>query len=110
MSNSSISTTQLNQLLQSANSPVIVDVRKKPAFDKNPDTLPGATWHNHEKVAVWSKDLQLAPRIVVYCVHGHEVSQNVCGTLRDLGFDACFLEGGINAWKQASLPLAKYTE
>jgi len=110
MSNPSISTTQLNQLLQSANSPVIVDVRKKPAFDQDPDMVPEATWHNHEEVAIWARDLPSAPRIVVYCVHGHEVSQNACKNLRELGFDAVFLEGGIDAWKQAGLPLAKSSE
>lgn len=106
MSNSSISTTQLNQLLQSANPPVIVDVRKKPAFEKDPDTLPGATWQNHEEVALWAKDLPNDRHIVVYCVHGHEVSQNACKNLRALGFEAAFLKGGIDAWKQAGLPLA----
>ncbi len=110
MSNLSISTTELSQLLQSANSPVIVDVRKKPAFDQDPDTLPGATWHNHEEVAIWAGNLPNAPRIVVYCVHGHEVSQNACKNLHELGFEAAFLEGGIDAWKQAGLPLAKSSE
>jgi len=110
MSHSSVSTTELGNLLQSAQPPVVVDVRKKPAFEKDPDTLPGATWHNHEEVATWAKTLPRDRRIVVYCVHGHEVSQNACGSLRELGFDAAFLEGGFDAWKQAGLPLAKSSE
>ena len=110
MSNSSISTTQLNQLLHSENSPVVVDVRKKPAFDKDPGTLPGATRQNHEEVAIWAETLPRDQNIVIYCVHGHEVSQNTCRTLRDLGFDAAFLEGGIDGWKQADLQLIKSPE
>jgi hypothetical protein len=36
----------------------------------------------------------------VYCVHGHEVSQNAAKALRDAGFNACFLDGGIEeGWK-----------
>ncbi len=110
MSKTSVSTNELSKLLHSAHPPVVVDVRKKPAFEKDPDTLPKATWRNHEKVATWAKTQPRDRRIVVYCVHGHEVSRNVCGSLRDLGFDACFLEGGIEGWKQAGLQLTKSTE
>ena len=67
-------------------------------------------FRSHEEVAVWARDLPSAPRIVVYCVHGHEVSQNACKNLRELGYGATFLEGGIDAWKQADLPLAKNSE
>jgi hypothetical protein len=36
----------------------------------------------------------------VYCVHGHEVSQNVAKALREQGLDAYFLEGGLEeGWK-----------
>jgi rhodanese-related sulfurtransferase len=37
--------------------------------------------------------------VVVYCVHGHEVSNGVVARLRDLGLEALLLEGGIEAWK-----------
>ena len=86
MSNTSISTTGLNRLLQSALSPVIIGVRKKPAFDKAPDTLPGTIWRNHEEANIRAKNL------------------------RESGFDICFLGGGIDAWKQTGLPLAKSSE
>jgi hypothetical protein len=40
----------------------------------------------------------------VYCAHGHEVSQTTAATLRALGFDASYLEGGIAHWIEAGLP------
>jgi len=110
MSNTSISATDLNNALQSTHPPVVIDVRRKPAFDKDPATLPGATWHNHEEVHIWAEKINRGPRIVVYCVHGHEVSRNACQALCDMGFDACFLEGGIDGWKQAGLPITKSKE
>jgi hypothetical protein len=52
--------------------------------------------------------MPLLPRnreLVAYCVHGHEVSQNAARQLREAGFNARFLEGGIEHWQQDALPL-----
>lgn len=106
MSDFSISNQELDLAMQLACSPHVFDVRKRPAFDAAPDTLPGATWQQHNEVDIWSKDLPPGARIIVYCVHGHEVSQNACQVLRELGFDAVFLDGGYENWAQAGLPLA----
>ncbi len=110
MCNTSISNTQLNVALSSKDRPVIFDVRKKPAFDRDPDTLPSAEWQIHDDVQSWSRDLPYKTLIVVYCVHGHEVSQNAARVLRNMGFDACYLKGGIDGWKQAGLPIVKGTK
>ena len=42
---------------------------------------------------------------VLYCVHGHEVSQGAAAILRRQGYDVRVLEGGIEAWREAGLPL-----
>jgi hypothetical protein len=42
----------------------------------------------------------------VYCVHGHEVSQNAAKALRESGLSAQYLEGGIeDGWKASGGPL-----
>ena len=41
-----------------------------------------------EQVASWSRDLPAGRPIVVTCVHGHEVSQNVAKALNQVG-DKC---------------------
>jgi rhodanese-related sulfurtransferase len=43
--------------------------------------------------------------MVVYCVHGHEVSQSAARTLRELGFKAQYLEGGIATWTEAGFEI-----
>lgn len=105
MSNTSLSTNQLHNALQSAHPPMVFDVRKKPAFDDNPDTVPGAIWQIHDEAHIWAKNLPQGTVIVVYCVYGHEVSQNASQDLRNLGFDAVFLEGGFDAWQHRDLPI-----
>src|SRR5205814_10684183 len=43
---------------------------------------------------------------VVYCVHGHEVSQNAARALAQSGIPARYLEGGIEeGWKAKGAPL-----
>jgi hypothetical protein len=42
--------------------------------------------------------------VVVYCRHGHEVSQDVTRSLRAAGIDASYLAGGIAGWTEARLP------
>ena len=37
-------------------------------------------------------------RVVVYCVHGHEVSQGIAAALSEDGLDAGYLIGGIEGW------------
>jgi len=39
--------------------------------------------------------------VVVYCVHGHEVSQNAAKALAAEGRQALFLEGGFADWQDA---------
>ena len=109
MTKFSISPTDLNAALNagpnSATPPRIFDVRKKPAFDAEPQMIPSASWQVHDQVRDWSRDISTNASIVVYCVHGHEVSQNAAQHLRDLGFDARYLDGGFDEWKTAGFAL-----
>ena len=81
--------------------PLIIDVRREPVFQTAPDMIAGAQRHDPAKVADWSGALPRDARIVVYCVHGHEVSQIAAKALCERGLQAQFLEGGLEAWRAA---------
>jgi rhodanese-related sulfurtransferase len=83
----------LQQALRSDQPPLVIDVRKQPAFLAAPDMVRGALRRDPTHVEAWRKTLPRAASVVVYCVHGHEVSQ---GVARALG--ARYLEGGIEHW------------
>lgn len=87
--------------------PVIVDVRRQPAFLSSPVILPGSLRREPETVAEWQSGLPRHRQIVVYCVHGHEVSQGVAKALAAAGFDTAYLECGIEGWADAGLPVDK---
>jgi rhodanese-related sulfurtransferase len=99
-SENAISIDDLTQALSGANGPTLVDVRRKKAYDASDKIIPGAEWRDHEAAAEWASDMPDGP-VVVYCVHGHEVSQNAAKALRDAGVNARFLEGGIEDFADA---------
>ncbi|HSC94094.1 MAG TPA: chromate resistance protein ChrB domain-containing protein [Burkholderiales bacterium] len=91
-----VSAAALRQSLASKQPPLVIDVRKKERFRESPDLIRGALRRDPEQVAQWAKTLPAAASVVVYCVHGHEVSQAAAQALR-----ARYLEGGLEAWRQS---------
>jgi rhodanese-related sulfurtransferase len=96
-----ISPTGMKTLLSSGAPLVILDVRKRAAFDESGEMISGATWRDPFQISTWMSDLEANTRLIVHCVHGHEVSQLAAQTLRDSGFDARVLFGGIAGWQDA---------
>jgi rhodanese-related sulfurtransferase len=90
--------------LGSPHAPLLIDVRRAPAFDADDRLISSATWRDPFTVQEWEKFLPRHRPVVVYCVHGHEISQNACTALRNKGIDASFLKGGIEAWHAQQLP------
>jgi thiosulfate sulfurtransferase len=76
----------------------IMDVRRRPAFEASPTMIPGAVWGDPGALDSWSDDLDRRQPVIVYCVHGHEVSQSCADALELAGFDARYLEGGFEQW------------
>jgi rhodanese-related sulfurtransferase len=90
----------LQLALTSEHAPIVIDVRRKSAYLAATDTVRGSLRRDPEGVAVWAEQLPRSARAVVYCAHGREVSQRVAAELAERGFDACYLEGGIESgWK-----------
>ena len=105
----SISADDLYQRLGSAAAPIVIDARGAPAFDADERMVVGAIRCNPEELAAWRHGRTDCRPVVVYCVHGLEVSQGVAETLRGLGIDARYLAGGIGAWVEQNLPTRRKT-
>ena len=82
--------------------PLVIDVRKTTTFNAASDMIAGALRRDPAHVTSWAKELPQASTVVVYCVHGHDVSQGVAQALRSIGISARYLADGIEeGWKQA---------
>ncbi len=95
-----ISISSLHASHGSAAAPLVIDVRRAPAFIADNTMLAGAAWRDPFATEEWIKFLPRERNIVVYCVHGHEISKNACTALREAGLKAHYLVGGIEAWKE----------
>jgi rhodanese-related sulfurtransferase len=100
--NLTISSSELQSALTGNHAPLVIDVRKSDAFRAAPDMVQGALRRDPECVATWAAELPRAGAAVVYCVHGHAVSQKVAAALAATGLSARYLVGGIEeGWKAA---------
>lgn len=89
-----ITPAALRQSLEAPQPPLVVDVRRQERFFESTHVIPGALRCDPLRIETLRNRLPRSAEVVVYCVHGHEVSQDAA---RALG--ARFLEGGIEGWK-----------
>ena len=99
-----ISLVELARALAGAAPPLVLDVRHDARYAEAPNVIAGAQRCAPQDIAAFGAAGPPGD-VVVYCVHGHEVSQTAARTLMAAGWPASFLEGGITAWQQAGLPL-----
>lgn len=103
----SIAATDLYTRLGAKRAPVLIDVRRAAAFASN-DRLIAAAFHREpDKIESWCRELRKDCPAVVYCVHGHEISQNAAAILASNGFDVAYLEGGFEGWAADGFPTRK---
>ena len=104
-----ITSADLQQRLGAFPPPILIDVRRQPAFDADPVVIPRAVRRAPEAIAEWARDLEPWRAVVVYCVHGYEVSQKAATFLRQTGVAAHALNGGIEDWRARGGATVPYT-
>src|SRR3984893_7563698 len=101
----SISAQDLYRSIRTAVAPVVIDVRRSAAFAADNRMIVGAIRRNPDTVQDWRQDLPLGRAVVVYCVHGQEMSQGAASALKAAGVAARYLEHGIAGWAEHRLPM-----
>jgi len=95
----SISVADLKSLMKTNSQVQVIDARVTKDFDRT-EVIPGARRGDPTQVAQWAGPLDKTKPVVIYCAHGHKVSQQVVDQLRQSGFTALRLTGGIEEWKE----------
>ncbi|MEO7399534.1 MAG: chromate resistance protein ChrB domain-containing protein [Polaromonas sp.] len=90
----SISPQELAARMGRADAPLLLDVRREEIFLESPALLAGAQRCRPEEVAAFVTS-QPPREVVVYCVYGHNVSEEAVTSLRAAGWNAWQLAGGI---------------
>ena len=94
----SLSLSEFRSLREVFPPPQVLDVRRVPAFEGNPNLIPGSVRCAPEDVEQHAASLEPWRPVVAVCVYGHEVSQNATATLVRLGYAAGSLAIGIDGW------------
>ncbi len=100
----SFSVSQLRRLLGGPSSPLLIDVRRTPAYTADSVTLPGALRRAPETPKQWARALPQDRVVLAFCVHGHEVSQNAVRVLRGVGTEAQLTPDGPSHWVTRERP------
>jgi superoxide dismutase, Fe-Mn family len=88
--------------------PVLLDLCLPRDLARRTDMLAGASMHAPAALAHWIEQLPRDRPIVVYCICGFQVSGTAVTELRQRGYNARALVGGITAWHAiggATVPL-----
>ena len=76
----------------------VLDARPRHHISRTVDLMQGATWRDPDRVDDWIAELSPDAPVAVYCAYGFHVGCNVTRTLRERGFDARYIRGGVSAW------------
>jgi Fe-Mn family superoxide dismutase len=79
----------------------VLDMRPRHHISRNVDLMEGAVWRDPDQVEEWIGELSSDQPVAVYCAYGFHVGCNVAKTLRERGFDARYIRGGVSAWYAA---------
>jgi len=101
---SEISAEALRDMVARNEEVIVLDVRKLADLAKGSDMLPLAQHRNPEQFEAWAASLPKDRPIVAYCVYGFQVSRDPVAALRQRGYDARSLAGGIAAWHAIGAP------
>jgi Fe-Mn family superoxide dismutase len=95
----SVEVEEVKAMLDSGEPVQIVDARPRACVSWTHEVMQGATWRDPERLPEWVGELSKSDPVVVYCAYGFHVGCKTAIKLRDLGFDAKFMQGGHSAWK-----------
>jgi rhodanese-related sulfurtransferase len=90
----SVQPVAFNALMGHAGSPLVLDVRREAKFVESGRLVVGAVRCAPEDVGAFAA-ARAAANAVVYCVYGHNVSEDATNALRAAGWAARRIAGGI---------------
>ena len=97
----SISPTDFNARIGRSDAPLVLDVRRQARFDESPRLLACAQRCAPEDVAALAAARPIG-EVLVYCVYGHNVSEEAAAALQAAGWRAQPIAGGIEGGQEGA--------
>ncbi len=83
----------------------LLDVRRAAIRQADDAQIPGSQWLDPMALFTWKDTVPRDRPVVIYCAHGHEISQGCTATLRAMGLNARYLVDGFGGWRDAGREL-----
>jgi Fe-Mn family superoxide dismutase len=97
----SLSIEELSAQLAKGERVQVLDARPRHHISRVTDMMDGAIWRDPDRVDEWIGELSTEQPVAVYCAYGFHVGCSVTRALRERGFDARYVRGGVSAWYAA---------
>jgi rhodanese-related sulfurtransferase len=104
-----ISPEKLSRLIGTPHAPILIDVRTDEDFAADPRLIPGSSRRPHATASDWAARYG-GRQTVSICQKGKKLSEGASAWLRQAGAASEVLEGGFEAWRQATLPLVPHAK
>jgi phage shock protein E len=101
----SITPAELQSRLESSAAPVVIDVRTPEEYAAG--HVPGALNIPFDRVAERISDVEAPHGVALYCMVGPRARKGEAALLASGYTDVLHLEGGLNAWQEGGLPVAR---
>ena len=85
----------------------LLDVRRAEKRAADGDEIAGGQWLDPARWLEWKDRVPQDRPAVIYCAHGHEISQGLTAALRAMGVDARHLAQGMTGWRDAGLSVQR---
>ncbi|MGH2838920.1 MAG: cation:proton antiporter [Thermoleophilaceae bacterium] len=96
-----ITARELSELLGGPDPPLVLDVRSRSGFVRDPHRIPGSVRVAPGEVASWGREVEPGRVIVTYCTCQNEgTAARAALQLISLGHDARALKGGLDSWRE----------
>lgn len=79
----------------------LIDVRRASVRLADAAQIPGTQWRDPDGLFTWKDLIPRDKPAILYCAHGHEISQGCTATLAAMGLDARYLIDGFAGWRTA---------
>src|SRR5687767_6647068 len=96
-----ITAQEVTKLLDGETPPLVLDVRSRSGYPRDPYRVPGSMRFPPGDVAAWGRNEEPGRVIVTYCTcNNEETAARAALQLIALGHDARALQGGLEAWRE----------
>jgi Fe-Mn family superoxide dismutase len=103
-----VAVEEVKAMLAAGQKVQVIDVRPRHFVSRQQDIAAGIEWRDPEQLDKWVGELSKSEPVVVYCAYGFHVGCGTAVKLKEMGFDARYMNSGHSGWKATGGPVRMF--